>query len=174
MSIDEDYSTPAPDVPIVKVTLNGTSEAEVSFDKLPPARSYYIAEVDENGNPVENMMDGFEYEVTYSENGFRFTEINSSMVTVTNKKHVPETETETETETKTETETEKPKKPEGGVKTGDDTPVMPMFGTMLMAAEAPQDFLLTDENAGAIIILSNKFCYLGCSTASFIFEPTLT
>jgi len=75
---------------MISVKLNGASTGTATFTNL-PLGTFYVAEVDKNGNPVASD-DDFGYKVSYSSNVFTYRELeaNGGTVTVTNKEKAKE------------------------------------------------------------------------------------
>ena len=120
---------------IVELDLNDASEASqtVKFgvgknDKL----TFYIAETDAEGNPVEDDED-FSYKVTYSAESATFDITHlSGAVTIVNRETTSET---TVTKTTTQSSGSSSSTSKTAVKTGDNTPILP-FVIILLAAIA--------------------------------------
>lgn len=108
---------------ILKLDMNGGSYASATTTVMLPIAgesiTLYVTEVDEKGNPVADSED-FMYDVTVANSTITISEEELSAETkITNqeKEEVKETETPKKEDKKSEKET--------GVKTGDDTPVLP-------------------------------------------------
>ena len=125
---------------VQKLTLNNASSGSVSFNKLPYTDAIYIAETDKNGNVVTGSAD-FKYTVSYNGNGMSYARADGGTITVTNKAKEGKFKGDNR-----QPENRKNTNPNGtnasagrqqsAVRTGDQTPVLPLMITMIIAAAA--------------------------------------
>ena len=122
---------------IQTINLKNKSSGSVTFQNLPYSDHFYVAEVDKNGRPVGSS---FKYRVSYSDsNGSAYNEVNDTTVTVTNKeKKVAGDNRDSSKKSGTAGENKNGTAGENTapVKTGDETPVVPLMVTMLFAGAA--------------------------------------
>ena len=119
------------DTQILAINLKNKSSGAATFRSLPYSDEIYVAEVDKNGNVIGGTK-GFNYTVSYSANGLSYGRADGGTVTVTNKKTDGG-----------QAGVNRGKAGENGtngtapaVRTGDQTPILPMLVTMLVAAAA--------------------------------------
>ena len=125
---DKELTKVFSDAGIQELELDNESQGSVTFENLPYG-TYYLAETDEDGMPVDS---DFDYTVAIDKSQVTLTaDDHEAVVKVTNKK-TPDTETETESET--ESETTPTKKTTNTPKTGDDTNIAFYLTLMMMAA----------------------------------------
>ena len=120
---------------IQKVTLNNKSTGSTVFKNLPYADTFYVAEVTKSGTVITSSTRNFGYKVSYGENGLDYRGVDGGTITVTNKK------TGVNGEDRDKKNGQNGENRTGGstqnaVRTGDQTPIIPMLITMLIAAAA--------------------------------------
>ena len=120
---------------LVELDLNNASEASQTI-KFGVANdetlTFYIAETDEDGNPVADD-ENFSYKVTYSAKTatFDITHLSAS-VTIVNREKEETKKTTTTTQSSNSSGTTS----KTGVKTGDNTPILPFVAILLAAIAA--------------------------------------
>ncbi|MDY3765975.1 MAG: SpaA isopeptide-forming pilin-related protein, partial [Lachnospiraceae bacterium] len=115
---DEELEIRATDV--AELVLENNSTTEVTFENLPEG-DYYLAETDEDGNPIDPADSTFPFTIVQTKGAITVTEGGHAYA---------------EIENQVKPEKEKPKKPEEpgkGVKTGDETNYM-LYILLLVAA----------------------------------------
>ena len=120
---------------IQKVTLNNKSTGSTVFKNLPYADTFYVAEVTKSGTVIKSGSKNFGYKISYGENGLDYRGVDGGSITVTNKKTGVNGENRDKKngqngEDRTSGATQ------NAVRTGDQTPIIPMLITMLIAAAA--------------------------------------
>ena len=120
---------------LVELDLNNASEASQTI-KFGVANdetlTFYIAETDEDGNPVADD-EKFSYKVTYSAKTatFDITHLSASVIIVNREK-----EETKKTITTTPSSNSSGTTSKTGVKTGDNTPILPFVAILLAAIAA--------------------------------------
>ena len=130
---DADYTQLADnvDLNIVPLAMGGESSVstivKVALTQGAESVTLYVTEVTADGTPVSRAAD-FGYEMEISSTAVTVTQDADGSVTITNKSKVDEDETECEeqTEDSANTQTEKSGTVAKSVKTGDDTPILPL------------------------------------------------
>jgi hypothetical protein len=120
---------------IQKVTLNNKSTGSTVFKNLPYADTFYVAEVTKSGTVIKSGSKNFGYKISYGDNGLDYRGADGGTITVTNKK------TGVNGENRNNNNGQNGDNRTGGstqnaVRTGDQTPIIPMLITMLIAAAA--------------------------------------
>jgi hypothetical protein len=127
---------------VQKLTLNNASSGSVSFNKLPYTDAIYIAETDKNGNVVTGSAD-FKYTVSYNGNGMSYARADGGTITVTNKAKEGKFKGDNRQPENRKNSNTNPNgtnasagRQQSAVRTGDQTPVLPLMITMIIAAAA--------------------------------------
>ena len=136
---DKNFTNQIRGTSIQKVTLNNASSGSAVFRDLPYTDEIYVAEVDKNGKLVSGKK-GFSYSVSYSGNGLTYARADGGVITVTNKGG-----------DKAGANRDKDQQGDQGaagaqrnaVRTGDQSPILPLMITMLIAAAAVIFLLFT-------------------------------
>jgi hypothetical protein len=131
---DEECTKRIPGIDILRISLDDASEGAAVLRDLPYASAFYIAEVDENGNKVAGL-DSFNYQVIVEGNGLTYRDLNESEVVVINKLKPGRVAGENR-DVNGENRGANQNGEQGAVRTGDETPVVPMMVTMLMSGLA--------------------------------------
>ena len=117
---------------IQSVKLNNQSSGSTVFRSLPYTDEIYVAEVDKSGKVISGTK-GFSYKVSYSGNGLSYARADGGTITVTNKSSGGN---KAGANRKAESENKAQGQVANSVRTGDQSPIVPLLVTMLLAAAA--------------------------------------
>ncbi len=129
---DANFTNRIPGTSIISISLKNQSSGAAKFRNLPYTDQIYVAEVDKSGNVIGGTK-GFGYTVSYSANGLAYGRADGGTVTVINKANGGKAGVNRNGNGNV-AGTDRGTAP--AVRTGDQTPILPMMITMLIAAAA--------------------------------------
>ena len=129
---DANFTNRIPGTSIISISLKNQSSGAAKFRNLPYTDQIYVAEVDKSGNVISGTK-GFGYTVSYSANGLAYGRADGGTVTVINKADGGKAGVNRNSNGNV-AGTDRGTAP--AVRTGDQTPILPMMITMLIAAAA--------------------------------------